>query len=170
MLQQLILSPALRRFLSVDLLDHVQDSFTLVEHFEEPDHHCSFHDYSFVVFPIAKAYEGFLKQFFVQTGALSPASSHSRHFRIGRSFNPDLPPNLRDEVWIFDDVQALCGTQTARDLWQMWVDGRNHPFHYFADERYCLTYPQAKRLVERFVETMEKAMACYLARQSQSDA
>lgn len=159
-----VLTPALRRFLEPELVDHIQDSLTLLSHMEEPDHRSSYHDYAFIVFPIAKAYEGFLKQYFVKLGVIDQNSYRDRHFRVGRSFNPDLPQRLKDETWLYDDVRAFCGEKTARSLWNMWIDGRNHTFHYFSDDRNCLNYPQAKRLVERFLESMELAMVCQLQR------
>ncbi len=156
----LVLSPVLRFFVSQEILEHIQDSLTLTQHFAEPDHRSSFHDYAFMVFPMAKAYEGFLKHYFVHLGILNDSHFRSRHFRIGRSFNPDLTKNLRDEVWLFDDVANHCGNELAREMWNMWVEGRNHTFHYFPDERHCLSYGQAKKLVYRFVDIMEQAIKC----------
>jgi len=156
----LVLSPALQHFVSEEILEHIQDSLTLVDRFAEPDHHSSFHDYAFIVFPMAKAYEGFLKNYFLRLGILNETHFNSRHFRIGRSFNPDLTKRLRDESWLFDDVSKHCGIPLARAMWEMWVEGRNHTFHYFPDEKHCLNYSQAKSLVHRFVGVMEQAIKC----------
>lgn len=154
----LALSPALRRFLEPELLDYVEDSLTLLHHFAEPDHRRAFHDYAFVVFPMAKAYEGFLKHLFMDLEVMRDEDYRSRYFRVGRSFNPDLPKHLRNEVWVYDDVRDRVGEQIARQLWQMWIDGRNHIFHYFPDNRHCLSYAQAERLIFRFLEAMELAL------------
>jgi hypothetical protein len=152
------LTPRLLNFLTPDLLAYIKDSLLLLDHFEEPDHRHVYHDYAFLVFPIAKAYEGFLKLYFQRLGVLNQAHSESRLFRIGRSFNPDLPPHLRDEVWIYDDVSRESGKEIARGLWEIWVEGRNHLFHYFPQHRRTVDYEQARKLIDRFVEAMEIAL------------
>ena len=45
-------------------------------------------DYSFVVFPFAKAYEGFLKRFFLDAGYIKEEEYFSDEIRIGRILNP----------------------------------------------------------------------------------
>lgn len=45
----------------------------------------SFSDYSFIVFPFAKAYEGFLKKFFYDMSLISRDVYESHRFRIGRA-------------------------------------------------------------------------------------
>ena len=39
-------------------------------------------DYSYLVFPFAKMYEGFLKQLFLDVGFISERDYYSNHFRI----------------------------------------------------------------------------------------
>lgn len=118
----------------------------------------SLHDYSFVVFPMAKAYEGFLKQFLYKVGFIDRAQYEHRQFRIGRSLNPDVSFRHKDEYWLYDDVAGLCGEQTARALWDTWIDARNHLFHYFPDTRYSVDLKQAKELLERMGQMMDLAL------------
>ena len=54
-----------------------------------------FHDYSFVVFPTAKAYEGFLKKMFFDLGFITEEDYRGKRFRIGKALNPFLEKNLR---------------------------------------------------------------------------
>lgn len=149
-------------FLTPELRMGVEDSLQLLEHVRSLDSEKDLpvSDYSFVVFPMAKAYEGFLKLYFRRHNLLNEKHFQSRHFRIGRSFNPDLPRKFKDDVWLFDDVANLCGPDLARRMWEVWVDGRNHLFHFFPDGKYQLTLSEAEVLVNRFLKLMEEALTC----------
>ncbi|KUK79482.1 MAG: hypothetical protein XD95_0351, partial [Microgenomates bacterium 39_7] len=54
-------------------------------------------DYSFIVFPMSKAYEGFLKKLFFDMKLISQETYEGHRFRIGRALNPDVSPNQRDQ-------------------------------------------------------------------------
>jgi hypothetical protein len=156
----LTVTPALYAFLSPEERRLCRDTLEMAEWFALPSRRPEVHDYAFLVFPAAKAYEGFLRDFFFQAGLISSRDYEGKHFRIGRSFNPDLPERLRDDTWVYDDVARLCSDEVARDLWQSWIDGRNHLFHYYSHERYCLTYEQAVAISWRLLESMESALKC----------
>lgn len=150
---------AVRAFLPPDLAELAEDSLHLQD-FLTASGKPEFNDYSFVVFPLAKVYEGFLKIFFFQLGVVKKDVYHDRHFRIGRSFNPDLYPRLRDESWLFDDVVRLCGEPLAREMWQVWLDARNHLFHFFPGDRYVLSLSESQVLIDRLLTAMDQALAC----------
>lgn len=156
----LSISPALFTFFSNEERHLCRDTLSMVEWLSVPSRRPEVHDFSFIVFPLAKAYEGFLRDYFFQAGLISKRDYEGKYFRIGRSFNPDLPNRLRDEDWIYDDVARLCSEETARDLWKAWIEGRNHLFHYYSHDRYCLTYEEAVERVWMLVDVMEKAMQC----------
>src|SRR3989344_1264895 len=83
------------------------------------------HDYSYAVFPYAKAYEGFLKKLFFDLGFIDEQTYRGEHFRIGRALNPSLEPALRYES-IFDKLVGYCGGKDlANELWHVWKKGRN---------------------------------------------
>lgn len=170
------ISEELMRFLPDMQKEFIADSLQLLEyhfacqHQEEagvaaahqmPD----FYDHSFIVFPLAKAYEGFLKYFFFQMHIITKEQYHSHKFRIGRSFNPDLPEKFRDNEWLFDDVAKFCSREMALEMWDIWLTGRNHLFHYFPDERHVLTLDQARKKVQEFLHVMERALACKIQTQ-----
>jgi len=119
-------------------------------------------DYSFVVFPIAKAYEGFLKKMLFRSGLISEFQLKGRHFRIGRSLNPDLPNRFRDEDWLWDDMdrffKKVGDEDLARRVWEAWSRGRNKLFHYFADHEDFISLPEARERVELFVEVMGRVI------------
>jgi len=154
------ISPELFTFLLPEQRDDIQDSLRLLDHFQLPAPNGLKlpQDFAFIVFPMGRSYEGFLKLFFVNLGLLQDEHFRSKYFRIGRSFNPDIKMHLRDEVWLYDDVQQHTSEEIARRLWQVWLSARNHLFHYFPDDRYEVSYSEARRLVEEVIAAMEDAI------------
>lgn len=121
-------------------------------------------DYSFVVFPIAKAYEGFVKKFALEMGLLSEEGYASRRFRVGRSLNPAVAEADRDEWWIYGPLKASCGEvegQSVADImWQAWHSGRNRLFHYFPDNKEMIGLEDASARIDLFIEAMRAAVNC----------
>lgn len=124
-------------------------------------------DYSYIVFPMAKAYEGYLKDWLLVFGLISKEVWASRRFRIGRALNPDVPPPQRDEWWLYDDVTRVCGEDTAHQLWTCWLEGRNHVFHYFPEDTRGLTLAEAEHNLEMLSNTITKAISCLVKSKSQ---
>ncbi len=87
-------------------------------------------DYSFIVAPAAKAYEGYLKDFFFDLHIIDENSYHSDRFRVGKTLNPSL---RYKRYSIFKKLADLHdnGEQLAEKLWSAWKQGRNEIFHYF---------------------------------------
>jgi len=154
------------QYLDHGMQDLVRTTFDLLEHeksFKKP----RFHDYGFIVFPIARSYEGFLKKFLRSLELIDEETLYSRYFRIGRSLNPDLPKRLRDNSWYYDDLERVCklpgGKSCASLVWKAWVEGRNKVFHYFfPDHNRFIDLVEAERLVDQFVEAMDQSVACTL--------
>lgn len=117
-------------------------------------------DYGFLLFPAAKAYEGFLKLFLLQLRLITQDQYASQRFRIGRSLNPDLVPSQRDEWWLYDDVAKTCGQAVARQLWQTWLEGRNHVFHFFPGSVKNLTLAEATKVLEMIESSIGLALQC----------
>lgn len=158
--KSLQVSPALYDFLSQESRRLARESLSLIEWLALPAARPPIKDFSFAVFPIAKAYEGFLRDYFYQVGLLTEKEYQDKHFRIGRSFNPDLPNKLRNEDWIYDDVAGACSEKVARDLWDAWVQSRNHLFHYYAHGKYQVTYEGAISRISQLIQAMEAALEC----------
>lgn len=122
-------------------------------------------DYGYVVFPIAKAYEGFLKWFLFKAGLIRDYQLKSRHFRIGRSLNPDLPAKYRDEDWLFDDLERLCRRCGQEGLgaiaWEGWSKGRNRIFHYFNDNGEAVSLAEAGERIGLMLLVMERLVEVY---------
>ncbi len=117
-------------------------------------------DYSYLIFPIAKAYEGFLKNFLLSLNLIDQQTFQSRRFRIGRSLNPDVSPRYRDGDWLFDDLEQVCGQDLARSLWETWLECRNRVFHFFPSEYRPLELATAQRRIEQLLLAMQQAVGC----------
>lgn len=150
------------QYLDYPMQQLVRTSISLSEELKPP--HKQIADYSFLVFPMAKAYEGFLKKFLIDTNVLHAHIVDEPHFRIGRSLNPQLPHRLRDEQWVYDDLVGKCtvmgGDQLADTLWTAWTEARNGVFHYWSVRPLNLSYPQACESIERLIQAIEKAVHC----------
>src|SRR5437868_4513369 len=111
-------------------------------------------DYSYLVFPYAKLYEGFLKEFFVDLGIIDERDYISDHYRIGKALSPNLVRRLGNRS-AYGQVEERFGKDLATRLWHTWKNGRNMVFHYFPHNYRALSLEQAKTLITLIVETME---------------
>ena len=116
-----------------------------------------FHDYSFVVFPAAKAYEGFLKKLFFDLKFITEEDYYGKHFRIGKALNPSLPKDLKREG-VYDKIVQYCqGQDLADKLWETWKLSRNLTFHWFPNEKNAITLPEAGERIEMIVGAIDQA-------------
>lgn len=116
------------------------------------------HDYAFVVFPAAKAYEGFLKKLFLDLGWISPDDYFGKRFRIGKALNPSLEPELRQREGVYDKIVEFCqGRELADKLWETWKQARNSTFHWFPKEKNAIAYEEAKQKVVMIIDAMDAA-------------
>lgn len=120
-----------------------------------------FFEYSFIIFPLSKAFEGFLKQYFYDLALIDTPTFEGRRFRVGRALNPDIRRSQRDEFWLYDDVEHLCGEETARELWETWLECRNRVFHFFPSGEKAITLARAEQLLHKLAAAMAAAVACY---------
>lgn len=115
-------------------------------------------DYSYIVFPFAKLYEGFLKQLFLDLGLMSERDYISDHYRIGRSLSPHLVRRLGEKS-AYGQIEKRFGKSLSTRLWHTWKNGRNLIFHYFPHNFRCLSLDQAKTLIQLITDTMAEAVA-----------
>lgn len=118
-----------------------------------------FSDYSFVVFPFAKAYEGFLKDMLFKMKLISEKEYFGSRFRIGKALNPDLEHRYRNAQSVFDRISKYYGNRDlAYELWDVWKKGRNLLFHYFPHNYQAKSLVEAKEIIMSILVVMEKAM------------
>ena len=115
-----------------------------------------FSDYSFLVAPFAKAYEGFLKNLFLHLELISQKQFASDRFRVGKVLNPAL----RHKRWsVYRKLEDLgeTGQRVADHLWQAWKQGRNLIFHYFPHNLHRLTLSQAQQRIDAILSAIQEA-------------
>lgn len=122
-----------------------------------PGGKAEFDDYSFVVFPAAKAYEGFLKKMFLDLKFITEDDYYGKHFRIGKALNPSLPKELRREA-VYEKIVNFCGGKDLADkLWETWRLSRNLVFHWFPDEKNAITLSEAGERIEMIIGAVDMA-------------
>jgi len=114
-------------------------------------------DYSYLVFPYAKLYEGFLKDFFLDLDIIDVRDYQSDHFRIGKALSPNLAKKLGRRS-AYGQIVTRFGKDLATRLWHTWKNGRNLVFHYFPHNYRALSLDQAKLLIQMIIETMDQAI------------
>ena len=114
-------------------------------------------DYSYLVFPFSKAYEGFLKKLFLNTDVINEKSFYGDEIRVGRI----LSPRYRKEH--AKQFSHMCLKETSKvdladRLWDTWHKGRNRVFHYFPHNFRRLNYQEALEIILELASRMEEAL------------
>lgn len=140
-------------YLEEDLQELLKESTLLSDRVEKWNER--FHDYAFVVFPAAKAYEGFLKKIFFDLGFISEKAYLGKRFRIGKALNPNLSGKYK-KFSVYDKlVEFYQGNELPDRMWEMWIKGRNRLFHWFANEKNAIDFREAEEIIREIVETID---------------
>lgn len=141
------------QYLSETQKDLIQEGDYLID--EVVKHHkLYFKDYSFLVFPFAKAYEGFLKQLFLDVNFISHLDYISDHFRLGKFLSPHLIARLGDRS-LYTKIVDATNHSLAEEIWGMWKIGRNEVLHYYPHNIKRLKLEEAEEIRTNFLKTME---------------
>lgn len=116
----------------------------------------SFKDYSFLVFPFAKAYEGYLKQLFLDLKFISHLDYISDHLRIGKLLSPNLINRLGERS-LYKKIIDASSEELASEIWNCWKRGRNQIFHYFPHNLKAVSFEEAEEIVNGIIITMRHA-------------
>jgi len=113
-------------------------------------------DYSFLVSPIVKSYEGFLKDFFLHIGLIDDIQHQGDRFRVGKTLNPSL---RYKRFSIFQRLAELDGKgeELAEILWDAWKKARNETLHFFAGNNKKLTLTEAVEKIHQVLTAIIKA-------------
>jgi hypothetical protein len=140
-------------YISEDIQNLLQQSNLLYDRVEKWDE--KFTDYSFIIFPAAKAYEGYLKQMFLDMNFITPEEYDGKRFRIGRALNPELEKEFRGES-IYDKLATYCGGVSLPDfLWLTWKECRNSVFHWFPKNKGEMTLEEAGQKIDMIIEAID---------------
>ena len=115
-----------------------------------------FKDYSFLVFPFAKAYEGFLKELFKDSGLISHLDYISDHLRLGKLLSPNLIGKLGEKS-LYKKILERSTRQLADKIWDIWQIGRNQIFHYYPHNLKAISLEEAEKIINQIIQTMEEA-------------
>lgn len=113
-------------------------------------------DYSFLVSPIAKAYEGFLKDFFLKLDIINNYDYESDRFRVGKTLNPSLRYKRFSVYQKLSDYHEK-GEELAETLWDAWKFGRNEIFHYFPGNYKNLSKNEAEDRINLLLRAIIRA-------------
>lgn len=138
----------------------IKQAVFLLERERGLPHSQEVHDHGYVVFPAAKAFEGFLKEYFFNLGLISKKTYYDEYFRIGKALNPDLPKRFRDHEWLTQTVAEVCSPELADTLWRTWRQARNKVFHYRENKSEGISLEEAETKIELIVHAIEAAVAC----------
>ena len=142
-----------KKFLNPHQQNLLTDVETIIEKIKLEDH---IHDYAFFVAPIAKAYEGFLKDFFLKIGIISENDYESNLFRVGKTLNPSLRYKRFSVFQKLADIHDN-GEELAENLWNAWKFGRNEIFHYFPGISQDLSRNEAEDRIDLLLKAIIKA-------------
>lgn len=139
-----------------EIRDLVEDGETILNFVHDYHEQADISDYSFMVFPFAKAYEGFLKRFLLDIGMIREEEYFSDEIRIGRILNP----NFKGKNAIYEKLSRYKGEgkNVSKKLWKTWKQGRNLVFHYFPHNYRKLSYNQSLDIVNMIVDAMANAV------------
>ncbi|HSX39312.1 MAG TPA: hypothetical protein VLI92_01855 [Candidatus Saccharimonadales bacterium] len=115
-------------------------------------------DYSYLVFPFSKGYEGFLKKLFLDLHMIRDDEYYGDDIRIGRVLNPHYthePSSVYKKILLHKNGGEALGEK----LWNVWKRGRNSVFHYFPHNFKKLTYAEALEIITEELSVMEATVS-----------
>ena len=142
-----------KKFLTTNQKNLLSDVETILEKIDLND---KIYDYAFFVAPISKAYEGFLKDFFLKIGIISEQEYESDRFRVGKTLNPSLRYKRFSVFQKLIDIHE-DGEELAEQLWSAWKFGRNEIFHYFPGISQDLSRNEAEDRINLLLKAIIKA-------------
>ena len=147
---------ALWNYLSPDLQGLISDGEALLDFAE--DYRGKVSDHSYLVFPFAKAYEGFLKSLFLDLGLMREDEFYGDDIRIGRVLNPNY---MENHMSLYKNLclHKRGGEDVSTALWKAWKKGRNQVFHYFPHNFRRLSLNEALEVINGMINVMEQSLA-----------
>lgn len=144
-------------YLLPEIRDLIEDGEYLFDFVEKNKDAVGIADYSFLVFPFSKAYEGFLKKLFLDLKLIKHDEYYGDDIRIGRILNPIYQKELGNTFALICS-HSPAHRNIAEKLWDVWKHGRNLVFHFFPHNFRRLSFDEALELIRDIVGAMELAV------------
>lgn len=128
----------------------------------------NFQDYSFLVFPFAKAFEGFIKQYLLDIGVISDIQYRSDHIRIGKLLSPEFNNKYQKDDSIYSLLVQIVGKDLCDMIWMTWKYCRNQVFHYYPHNNKSLSLNEAKERIDLIVSTLTTCYKSLLVHQHEN--
>lgn len=122
-------------------------------------HNLLYYDYSYVVMPASKGYEGYVKDLFLKLGLITSEQHYGKKFRVGKALNPSLVnhPRLKRDA-LYGQLEKMCdGRYLADMLWDTWRQCRNEVFHYFSKTIQPMTLDDAQSKIITILSTVKNS-------------
>lgn len=142
-----------KQYLSTNQVGLIEDLESILNRLQETDH---ITDYSFLVAPAAKCYEGYLKDFFLKIGIMSQVEYNGERYRVGKTLNPSLRYTKYSVFRKLSDIHEK-GEELAEILWDAWKYGRNEIFHYFPQNLKRITRAEAEDRIDKILDAIVKS-------------
>lgn len=129
----------------------VKQSFFLLDFTKKTKQ--KFIDYSFILMPAAKAFEGFLKKLFFEKTLISSNDFKNDYFRLGKALNPELKDKINYNS-LYPKIRNIYGQDTADFLWLTWRNCRNRVFHYFSQEQKTFSLEETEARLNQIIKAI----------------
>jgi len=114
-------------------------------------------DFSYLVFPWGKLYEGFLKKVFLDLNFITPEDYYGNEVRIGKLLSTGMGNKPPHRLSIVSELSStkIFGENLTKAMRSVWKNSRNSVFHFFPDNVYKLDLETAKKRIEEVIKCME---------------
>jgi hypothetical protein len=114
-------------------------------------------DYSYLVFPWGKLYEGFLKKIFLDLKLITPEDYFGNEVRIGKLLSTGFGSKPPHRLSIIKELSSskIFGENLTKVMRSVWRNARNTVFHFFPNNVYKLDLETAKKRIQEVVRCMD---------------
>jgi len=114
-------------------------------------------DFSYLVFPWGKLYEGFLKKVFLDLNFITSEDYYGNEVRIGKLLSTGMGNKPPHRLSIVNELSSskILGENLTKVMRGVWKNSRNSVFHFFPDNVYKLDLDTAKKRINEVVKCME---------------
>jgi hypothetical protein len=114
-------------------------------------------DFSYLVFPWGKLYEGFLKKIFLDLGFITSEDYYGNDIRIGKLLSTggrNIPPHRLSIVKELSSTKVF-GENLTKIMRGVWKNSRNLVFHFFPDNFYKIDLVTSRKRINETIKCME---------------